>query len=1042
VLFALAARRALATSFPRVRFGVNAGEVFMVNDDVHGAAVNAAAQIAGRAAGGEVLVSDVVRQLVGHVPGICVSDRGRCHLKGFAERWHLWAASDQASRPHEHPTVGRVDELAAIGHFLARLTAGDGGSMLLEGEAGIGKSHLLDDAIARAGAVGIDVIAIAIDEVVRRPGAIAYEVLRAATTGHPTRTRLEALLSRMPDLGNDDRGFAVIEASIDLVEEMSLDAPVLLAVEDLHWSDELSLAVLIALTRRAPVSSYGLIGTLRPTPRRTTLDRLLDLMHSNGGSHLTLAPLDDLAASALASLLTGAATGDGLRSRLGGAAGNPLYITELIRSLDDDGLLHVQSGIADADAGSSTATLHETLVRRLSWLPPETSELLRLASLLGGAFTLHDLAAITGLTVVEVAARLREATLAGLVVGNGARLGFRHDLIREAVYEHMQPAERRDLHRAAGHALSRAGASTQLIAEQYSRGALVGDLDAVHWLEMAAHEVIAIAPNDAVSLLETAVTLAPGDSTHRLRLQAQLIEPLALCDRYDDAEQLAATVLAAEPDPGVEFEVLRNLPLVHGGRGQANEEIAAFRQAAAAPGASPTDARRLQCFAAQVSMLHGTTPTGEATEIAERMLAEATGDDDVATRCAAHQTLGVAAFVTGHLNVARHHLDTAMALFQSRLLADAVYYMTPDRWHALCLLESDEIDEAKVAAAEALRRAEHLGTRARLASPYMIAAMADYATGRWDDALTILETGTAVIAETGNDNFVLYFDALNALIALQLGDLERARKHVRDGIEHFRGGRAYFGADWLFGAHADVLAVSGDIEGALEVAAITWDRTQHVRFTYGCRHRGISLVKLAVAAGRADLAEQVTSDLEEGRRRAPVASAAGAALIARAHVERNPDQALEAVACYRSTPLHPTLATTCEAAAELMVAAGRTTDAVALLQEAATIHAKTENSTALARVDAALRRLGTRRTARRTSRPTSGWESLTTMERNVSRLVADGLTNPDIGTRLYISRRTVETHLSHVYTKLGLTGRTQLVAELVKRESTDEGADG
>ena len=82
--------------------------------DPLGAAVNAAARIAGRAGGGEVLVSDVVRQLVGTVPAIRFLDRGRCRLKGFAERWHLWAAEDSAGEQLAPATIGRVAELAAV----------------------------------------------------------------------------------------------------------------------------------------------------------------------------------------------------------------------------------------------------------------------------------------------------------------------------------------------------------------------------------------------------------------------------------------------------------------------------------------------------------------------------------------------------------------------------------------------------------------------------------------------------------------------------------------------------------------------------------------------------------------------------------------------------------------------------------------------------------------------------------------------------------------------------------------------------------------
>ena len=134
------------------------------------------------------------------------------------------------------------------------------------------------------------------------------------------------------------------------------------------------------------------------------------------------------------------------------------------------------------------ASLHETLVRRLSWLPAETNELLRFASLLGSSFTMHDVATITGRAVIDVAGWLREAALAGLVVGDGDRLTFRHDLVREAVYGHMLPAERRDLHLAAGRALANTTAPVQQVAEQYARGAVPGDLEAVGWLRRAADD--------------------------------------------------------------------------------------------------------------------------------------------------------------------------------------------------------------------------------------------------------------------------------------------------------------------------------------------------------------------------------------------------------------------------------------------------------------------------------------------------------------------------------------------------------------------------
>ena len=143
VSFALASQRALAGSAPRVRIGIDIGEVIDAEADPLGSTVNAAARIAARAAGGEVLVSDVVRQLVGNLPALRFVDRGHCRLKGFSERWHLWAAEDSTTEQHAAATVGRVTELAAVADLVSSTAAGIGRVLLFEGEAGIGKTHLV-----------------------------------------------------------------------------------------------------------------------------------------------------------------------------------------------------------------------------------------------------------------------------------------------------------------------------------------------------------------------------------------------------------------------------------------------------------------------------------------------------------------------------------------------------------------------------------------------------------------------------------------------------------------------------------------------------------------------------------------------------------------------------------------------------------------------------------------------------------------------------------------------------------------------------------
>jgi DNA-binding CsgD family transcriptional regulator len=1033
VSFALASQRALAGSAPRVRFGINTGEVIAAGDDRLGGAVNAASRIADRAAGGEVLVSDVVRQLVGTVPAMRFLDRGRCRLKGFSDRWHLWAAEDGTAEHQPPATIGRVTELAALAEVVASTVAGAGGTLVFEGEAGIGKTHLLAAALAHARRAGMGVVEVTADELVRRPGAVAHALAESVPPGQRPRARLDELLdTARADASTEDLSYAVTEACVELVEAMTSAQPLLLAAEDLHWADHLSLAVVTALVRRAGVSRFSVVGTLRPSPRPPALDRLLEVVRDGCGRHVRLEALDEVDVQALASALTGAAPSQELRRRLRATSGNPLFVTELLRSLDDDGLVRIDAGVADVTPGAAPSSLNETLVRRLSWLPPETNELLRLASLLGGAFTLRDLAAITGRPVIDVAAWLREASLAGLIVADAERLVFRHDLIRDAVYAHMLPAERRDLHRAAGQALAHAGAPTQQVAQQMARGALPGDLDAVTWLERAARETVSVSPSSAILLLDEALSLAPVPWSGRAPLQARMIEPLAWCGRFGDAETIANAVLNESPTDDVEFAALRGLSAVHGNRGDTAAAITALHRAAAAPGAPEVEARRLLCVAAQLSMLTGATTLDDARHLADETLAAAVADGDATTQCVARQALGVIALVTGHGSLAREHLTAAVALVDSGRVT-AASYLIPDIFHAVGLLELDLLDDAREAADRARQRAELSGALAWLPMAFIVAAGSHFAAGRCDDALAEIEAGQAVIDDTGNLNFVLYYEAVVAKIAIHRGDLATAQARLTAGVERLAGGNSLFGADWLFGTQAELLAARGDLDAALTVAEATWAQTAPIRYFYGHRARGTFLVRCALAAGRDQVAGEVTAELEEGARRSPTDGAAGAALLCRGLVRQDPELLVEAVARYRKTELRPDLAACCEDAAAVLAAGGRRDEAVALLEEAATIHRDVDAAADAARVDAGLRELGVRRARPRAKRPTFGWESLTPMETEVSRLVAGGLTNPEIGARLYVSRRTVETHLSHVFRKLGLTGRTQLAAELSER---------
>jgi DNA-binding CsgD family transcriptional regulator len=146
-------------------------------------------------------------------------------------------------------------------------------------------------------------------------------------------------------------------------------------------------------------------------------------------------------------------------------------------------------------------------------------------------------------------------------------------------------------------------------------------------------------------------------------------------------------------------------------------------------------------------------------------------------------------------------------------------------------------------------------------------------------------------------------------------------------------------------------------------------------------------------------------------------------------VEQDPDTLVRAVAVYRESPRPLERAEACEDSAELLAKAGRMEEAIALWDEAVGLYDGLGAERDLARVAAQLRQHGVKRgTRRRHVRATTGWESLTGTEHKVVGLVAQRLSNPEVAERLFISRHTVESHLKHIYRKLGLSSRRELAA--------------
>ncbi|HVT68192.1 MAG TPA: AAA family ATPase, partial [Trebonia sp.] len=324
--------------------------------------------------------------------------------------------------------AGRDSELAVLAGLAEAVAAGQGGVVLVEGEPGIGKTALAAAAVAAAASRGCRVFwgtGAELDQAL--PLRPLLEGLRVREASDSPRREAIARLLRgelVMDRGMD--GPAVLaEQLLALIAEECAAHPVILVVDDLQWADQASLGLLGRLAGSAPDLPLLLVGLMRPVPQR---DDLLALRRAAGHAvRLPLAALDGPAVAELVTALAGGRPDRQFLSLADGAAGNPLYITELVETMARSSRVTITSdGMATLMAGPVPPSLGAAIEARLGFLSGAAREALRTASLLGVEFAVTDLAVALDSSAAALAGILREACAAGVLAESGLRLRFRH----------------------------------------------------------------------------------------------------------------------------------------------------------------------------------------------------------------------------------------------------------------------------------------------------------------------------------------------------------------------------------------------------------------------------------------------------------------------------------------------------------------------------------------------------------------------------------------------------------------------------------------
>jgi DNA-binding CsgD family transcriptional regulator/transcriptional regulator with XRE-family HTH domain len=942
------------------------------------------------------------------------------------------------------PLVGRTAELARLRHLVADVAAGRGRAVWLQGEPGIGKTALLRIGLGGAAAAGCRVFSAAADESLARfPLYVMLECLEIGSADRdPERAQISALLRGEGSTGLPPADAVVVAAErlLLLVERCTAESPVVLVVDDLQWADEVSLSVWGRLRRLVRQVPLLLVGACRPVPRRAELATLRRGMTGPETVLLDLAPLAPPETGEVIGRLAGAPPGPRLAAAAAQAAGNPLYLRELLDALLREERIEVRDGAAELSGPLAGAGLPQSLTAaiatRLDFLSEQTRRILRVAALLGPTPTVADIRMVTGHPASDLAEWLDEAIAAGVLVPSGTGLAFRHGLIRQVLSEQMPLSLRVELHRQAAHAMAQAGTPVERVAEQLLAGSVYAEDWIPGWLAGGAATTLTHrAPAAAVELVTAALDRMPADDPHRDNLAVCQATGLFLLGRYPDVVRLGQPLLDRIADGEDKGRLAWTVAYALAKLVRPDEGLAVVARATQGPaGARVPDPWLSRLRAYEAMALGAVGRVDEGWCIAEEVLArEERGGDPTATGYALH-AMSVSCRRRDDEPAALALMDRALGIIGDRPeTADLHCMVLGNRMMALHNL--GRLAELSPAVGEALAAAERAGAMPRLVGTRAQVANLYFQLGRWDDAAAEV----AAVADLIGSDVVqtVWCRAIGALIAVHRENWTALREHLAavQGLDLKPDETRHIGR-WMDSAVAMAAEAEGHPDQALDrylaVCFLPTSTAGAPAVDENCVLWLPDVVRLASATGRATVASAVTQACvaladKDGRPRSRAVS-----LHCQGLLVGEPAVLETAAAGYARGGYVLYRAHALEDRAVLLAQRGDPDGARKAYREAADVYTRLDAAWDLRRAASRLDPLGVRRRAYQ-RRPAKGWAALTPTERKVAALVAKGLSNPDIATRLMVSRRTVETHVAHILAKIDGHSRTEIAREAERR---------
>lgn len=924
----------------------------------------------------------------------------------------------------------REGELGGLEALITDALEGRGRIALIEGPPGIGKTALIDVARQRAGALGMSVLTARGGELEGDFGfGVVRQLLESSLARAGVRRRKELFAGAAAHArpvfeaapGTDgDPTHAVLHGLYWLIANLCERATLLLAIDDVHWADPPSLRFLVHLARRLDGLSAAMILALRTGERGVHPELLESLRGEARPPILSPRPLSHGAVGSMVSAGLGVGVDPALSEACHAATGgNPFLLAELVQGLRGDARRPAE--ISPAVVRELASGRVAALLLRVGRLDPQAPALARAVAVLGGAASLSRSAALAGLETAQAAGLVRLLCDASLLAYDGS-LGFVHPLVRTSVYEDIPRPERASLHRRAAELLAGENADPEVVALQLLLSEPAGDPGVVTTLRAAAQAALARGgPEVASSYLRRALAEPPAPRDH----------PGVLL------ELGSALVRAGEPD------------------GVAHMREAFLRAS------SPT-ARAVSGFELGKALIFGARAVDESVYVLESALGGAQTKEQ-ADRIEALLLLSGVTSASARARLTRRRLDARSRVEgfaePSPLLLAAVSVDLAVSDGTAC--EAAEYAERALAGGALIR--ELVESDLPLVFP---AVWVLVHTGRVGTALRSLDGVAAACRARGSPLGLATVLAFEAVAHRRTGDLVSAEAAARTSLELTIDA---IGNPIATATLVAVLVDQGEIEEAgmlLGRLGDTFDQELMPSQTLRESRARLEAEKGDPRGALAELSEvarweETWTDCN-GIVPVPWRSAAALAHVALGHPDLARELAEEELARARLFGAARPIGVALSVLGSVLTGAEGIDllgEAVSVLEEA---EDRLEHARALFRLGAALRRAGHRadacgplgramdlahrcRASALTGRAhdelvlagarprrmaLTGVNALTSSERRIAGMAAEGMSNKDIAQVLFITLRTVEMHLTSSYRKLGISSRRSLLQVL------------